>query len=236
MVLSGHSAFGCTQKRASNLVLLLFSGVSCAPDAQLRVSRYRTVAVPWDFGALGSLCRWLLAVGAYNALMANGLTYTRTSVSPDATKQLAATLAPLLRAGDVILLSGDLGAGKTQFVQGVAAKLGVTGAVTSPTFNIMMAYEKASLPLYHFDLYRLESPDELEDIGYFEILDGPGASFVEWGDKFPDELPYEYLEIDITVNEDETRTFRMHAYGDRPRRLLFLWAKDSRSRLRKDYS
>ena len=224
-MLSDRAAFGCTRKRAGNLVLLLFSGVSCAPDAQLRVSRYRTVAVPWDFGALGSLCRWLLAVGAYNALMANGLTYTRTSVSPDATKQLAATLAPLLRAGDVILLSGDLGAGKTQFVQGVAAKLGVTGAVTSPT-----------LPLYHFDLYRLESPDELEDIGYFEILDGPGASFVEWGDKFPDELPYEYLEVDITVNEDETRTFRMHAYGDRPRRLLFLWAKDSRSRLRKDYS
>lgn len=173
------------------------------------------------------------AHAAYNARMANGLTYTRTSVSPEATKQLAATLAPLLRAGDVILLSGDLGAGKTQFVQGVAAKLGVTGAVTSPTFNIMISYEQATLPLYHFDLYRLESSEELEDIGYFETLDGPGASFVEWGDKFPDEMPYEYLDVRIAVNSDETRTFIMHAVGDRPRRLLFLWSQDSRSRLRR---
>lgn len=165
--------------------------------------------------------------------MANGLTYTRTSASVDATKQLAATLAPLLRAGDVILLSGDLGAGKTQFVQGVAAKLGVTSAVTSPTFNIMVAYEQGTLPLYHFDLYRLETPEELEDIGYFETLDGPGASFVEWGDKFLDDMPYAYLDIHITVNEDESRTFRVHSYGDRPRRLLFLWSQDSRSRLRK---
>ncbi len=165
--------------------------------------------------------------------MANGLTYMRTSASVDATKQLAATLAPLLRAGDVILLSGDLGAGKTQFVQGVAAKLGVTGAVTSPTFNIMVAYEQGALPLYHFDLYRLDTAEELEDIGYFETLDGPGASFVEWGDKFPDDMPYEYLDIHITVNEDESRTFRVHSYGDRPRRLLFLWSQDSRSRLRK---
>ncbi len=165
--------------------------------------------------------------------MANGLTYTRTTVSTEATKQLAGTLAPLLRAGDVILLSGDLGAGKTQFVQGVAAQLGVAGAVTSPTFNIMVSYEQAALPLYHFDLYRLERPEELEDIGYFETLDGPGASFVEWGDKFPEEMPYEYLDVHITVNEDGSRQFRMHAYGDRPRRLLFLWANDSRSRLRK---
>ena len=73
-----------------------------------------------------------------------------------------------LQAGDVIVLSGDLGAGKTQFVQGVAAGLGVRDQVTSPTFNILLTYPAGSLPLYHFDLYRLEEADELEDIGYYE--------------------------------------------------------------------
>ena len=86
--------------------------------------------------------------------MANGLTYIRKTTSPEATKQLASTLAPYLHAGDVIVLSGDLGAGKTQFVQGVAAALGVRDQVTSPTFNILLQYPGGRLPLYHFDLYR----------------------------------------------------------------------------------
>ena len=87
--------------------------------------------------------------------MANGLTYQRTTTTPEATKQLAATLAPYLHAGDTIVLTGDLGAGKTQFVQGVAAALGVRAAVTSPTFNILLEYHDGRLPLYHYDLYRL---------------------------------------------------------------------------------
>ena len=74
------------------------------------------------------------------AIMANGLTYTRKTTSPEATKQLASTLAPYLRAGDVVVLEGDLGAGKTQFVQGVAAGLGIRDQVTSPTFNILLSY------------------------------------------------------------------------------------------------
>lgn len=165
--------------------------------------------------------------------MANGLTYTRKATSPQAMKQLAATLAPYLQAGDVIVLSGDLGAGKTQFVQGVAGGLGVRDQVTSPTFTIMSAYSTGSLPLYHFDLYRLETPDELEDIGYFEMIDADGASFVEWGEKFPEALPYGYLAIEIMVDVDGSRQVSAHAYGDRFRRLLFVWAKDSKSRLMK---
>ena len=100
----------------------------------------------------------------------------RKTTSSEATKQLAATLAPYLQAGDVIVLSGDLGAGKTQFVQGVAAGLGVRDQVTSPTFNILLTYPAGSLPLYHFDLYRLEEADELEDIGYYETIDGAGGT------------------------------------------------------------
>lgn len=164
--------------------------------------------------------------------MGNGLTYVRKTSSSEATKQLAATLAPYLRAGDVIVLSGGLGAGKTQFVQGVAQGLGIREPVTSPTFNIALSYEGTiGPPLYHLDLYRLDHAEQLEDIGYYEIVDGAGATFIEWGEKFPTALPYDYLEIEVSADENQIRTVKVHAYGDRSRRLLFLWAQDSKSRL-----
>lgn len=165
--------------------------------------------------------------------MDTGLTYKRMTTSPEATKQLAATLAPYLRAGDVIVLTGDLGAGKTQFVQGVAAGLGIRDRVTSPTFNILLTYPGGSLPLYHFDLYRLESSDQLEDTGFYETVEADGASFIEWGEKFPESMPYVYLEVSIRVDGDGNRWVQAHAYGDRARQLLFVWAKDSKSRLMK---
>ena len=164
--------------------------------------------------------------------MANGLTYTRKTSSSEATKQLGATLAPYLRPGDVIILDGDLGAGKTQFVQGVASGLRIHAQVTSPTFNILLEYADGTLPLYHFDLYRLDYADELEDVGYYEVIDGDGASFVEWGEKFIDDMKlYDYLEITISQDEQGIRTVCAHSFGERSRQLLFLWAKDSKSRL-----
>ena len=163
--------------------------------------------------------------------MANGLTYTRKTTSPEATKQLAATLAPYLRPGDVIVLDGDLGAGKTQFVQGVAAGLGVKSPVTSPTFNILLEYDDGALPLYHFDLYRLEDEDELEDVDFFGVIEGDGVSFIEWGEKFPRAMPYTYLQITVSQDANGARIVRAHAFGERSRQLLFLWAKDSKSRL-----
>lgn len=163
--------------------------------------------------------------------MANGLTYTRKTSSADETKQLAATLAPHLRAGDVVMLNGDLGAGKTQFVQGVAAGLGIADDVTSPTFNILLTYEGGDLPLNHFDLYRLETPDQLEDIGYWDTLEGDGASFVEWGDRFPNDQPVDYIELTIAVEDDQTRAVTAHAFGERARRLLFLWGSSDDAQL-----
>ena len=158
-------------------------------------------------------------------------TYIRKTTSPEATKQLAATLAPHLRAGDVVVLGGDLGAGKTQFVQGVAAGLGIRDQVTSPTFNILLAYAGGSLPLYHFDLYRLEHPTTWKTSAISKPSTATGASFVEWGGKFPEALPYGYLEVVLESDEQGVRTVRTHAYGERSRQLLFLWAKDSKSRL-----
>lgn len=167
--------------------------------------------------------------------MTNGLTYIRKTNTPEATKQLASTLAPYLRPGDVILLEGDLGAGKTQFVQGVAAALGTHAQVTSPTFNILLQYVDGKLPINHFDLYRLDGADQLEGVGYFEAIDGDddGVTFVEWGGKFPNDLPCDYLELFITVDSEGERRVRAHAYGVRARELLFVWAKDSKSRLMK---
>ena len=159
----------------------------------------------------------------------------RKTPTAEATKQLAATLAPYLRPGDVVLLQGDLGAGKTQFVQGVAAAMGVRAPVTSPTFNILLEYHEGRVPLYHFDLYRLEDDEELADIDYFAYVDGDGdgISFVEWGEKFPQSLPCGYLEITITVDSAGSRCVRAHSYGSRARQLLCVWAKDSKSRLMK---
>ena len=163
--------------------------------------------------------------------MANGLTYSRVSRNVYDTKQLASTLAPFLRAGDIIMLNGDLGAGKTQFVQGVAQAMGVAANVVSPTFNIVLEYAGDQMPLYHFDLYRLESRDELEDIGYWELLEGDGVSFIEWGNKFPQSAPLDYLEVRIDQENYNMRTIWCRSHGQRSRRLLFLWSRDAEAQL-----
>lgn len=100
--------------------------------------------------------------------------------SPEETEALAARLAETLRAGDVLALDGDLGAGKTAFTRGLAQGLGFSGTVTSPTFTIVNEYEGGRLPLFHFDLYRLTSPEELFDIGWEDYLDRGGVCCVEW--------------------------------------------------------
>lgn len=107
-----------------------------------------------------------------------------------------------LEAGDVLVLTGDLGAGKTQLTKGIAAALGCEGDVTSPTFTIEMVYEGGRLPLYHFDLYRLDDAEQLEDIGLYDVLGADGVCVIEWGEQFADELG-DYVSVRVSRLDDE---------------------------------
>lgn len=138
------------------------------------------------------------------------------------TERAGALLAACLERGDVVALAGDLGAGKTHLVQGVARALGVDGAVTSPTFNILLVHP-GTLPLYHFDLYRLEDEAQLEDIDFYETLEADGVSFIEWGDRFPDALPADHLLVLIERTGQTGRAFTLHPGGPRGDQLASMW-------------
>lgn len=146
------------------------------------------------------------------------------SGSAEQTAALGMRLAALLRPGDVVSLAGDLGAGKTCLVGGVAAGLGVMGRVTSPTFNILLVHRGGRLVLNHIDLYRIEREDQLEDIALWETLEGDGASFVEWGDRFAGALPADRLDVTISITGDEERSLQLVSTGQRSEELAGAWA------------
>lgn len=145
------------------------------------------------------------------------------SGSVEQTKQAAAVLAGLFGPGDVVTLDGDLGAGKTQFTQGLAVALGVSGSVTSPTFNLMVAYTDGRIPLYHFDLYRLDDPSQLDDLAFYEYIEGDGVACVEWANKFADDMPDDRLEVRLSVAGEEARRIEACAWGNRAAALLDGW-------------
>ncbi|WP_277071526.1 tRNA (adenosine(37)-N6)-threonylcarbamoyltransferase complex ATPase subunit type 1 TsaE [Slackia exigua] len=147
-----------------------------------------------------------------------GISYASASV--EETQRLAALLAPALEEGDVLLLTGDLGAGKTHFAQGLAAALGIREVPTSPTFTLMSSYEGGRLPLYHFDLYRLDDAAELDDIDYFATIEGDGVSVVEWADKFCEACPEDHLLLDFSVRSDGVREIGITSAGLRGEALL----------------
>jgi tRNA threonylcarbamoyladenosine biosynthesis protein TsaE len=120
----------------------------------------------------------------------------------EATHQVAASLEPLLVAGDVLLLSGDLGAGKTAFVQGLAVALGITDRVTSPTFTLVHTYQ-GRLRLHHLDVYRFESCGEAIDLDLPELLDDDAVVVIEWAEIILSELPRSYLQIRIDLGSAE---------------------------------
>ena len=121
-----------------------------------------------------------------------------------ATRVFGRKLAARLRAGDVVALTGELGAGKTCLSQGIAAGLGVRTAVTSPTFTLINEH-RGRLPLYHMDLYRLDSPVQALAIGIEEYLDGDGVTLIEWAEKITDLLPPRTIHIRLKILSNGSR-------------------------------
>ena len=136
------------------------------------------------------------------------------SNSAEETRRLGALLAEELLPGDVILLEGPLGAGKSELARGVARGLGVRETVTSPSFTILNVYTSGRIPLYHFDWYRLESPEELYELGMEEYLGGGGIALVEWPGRCPEALPADFALIEILPEEGDRRRFRTVRHGN----------------------
>lgn len=138
--------------------------------------------------------------------------YEWISNGPDETYVLAEKLASFLQENDLILLEGDLGAGKTTFTKGIAAGLGIRRTVSSPTFTIIKEYH-GRLPLYHMDVYRIQ--DSYEDLGFDEYFEGGGVTIVEWSKMIQEQLPPEYLEVTITHQGDQIRKLEFNPKGQR---------------------
>lgn len=129
------------------------------------------------------------------------------SNSVDDTREIAAELAKKLAAGDVLCMYGDLGAGKTAFVQGLAQGLGIDEPITSPTFTIVNEYY-GSMPLYHFDVYRIADPDEMYEVGYEEYVYGSGVSVIEWSELISDILPESRYSVTILKDGSKHDDYR----------------------------
>ena len=140
---------------------------------------------------------------------------TRISRSARETQRLGEHLGARLRGGEVIFLRGDLGVGKTQFAQGLGRGLEVGPVLVSPTFMLAVQYE-GRLPLVHYDLYRVETQAELDEIGFLETDDAKTVAIVEWGDRT--DVPPDAICIDLERTEDDARTIRIS--GARHRGLL----------------
>ena len=130
------------------------------------------------------------------------------SFSPRETFEIGEQIGKQAQPGQVYTLIGDLGVGKTVFTQGVAAGLGITEPVNSPTFTIVQVYEEGRLPFYHFDVYRIGDVEEMEEIGYMDCFYGEGICLIEWANLIDEILPDEYQEICITKDLEKGFDYR----------------------------
>ena len=135
------------------------------------------------------------------------------TTSANETRTLGERLASSLRPGDVLLLLGDMGVGKSELTRGIARGLGIQGPVASPTFTILQVYDEGYIPLYHFDWYRLESADELYEMGMDEYLGGDGIAIIEWPSQCPEAIPPCRLEITLTPLADTVREITWRGVG-----------------------
>ena len=139
-----------------------------------------------------------------------------TTSSALETQEVAYKIAALVEQGDLVLLVGELGAGKTTFAQGFGRALGVVEPITSPTFTLAREYEGQQFTMHHLDVYRLEEIDEVLDLALPELLDGASVTLIEWGDAIIPALPGEYLEVRFEYGEeDDERVVGVHPVGRR---------------------
>lgn len=150
-----------------------------------------------------------------------------TSPSVNDTQALGEQIGRCLQAGDVVCLYGELGSGKTVFVKGLAKGLGVASesVVRSPSFVLIHRYE-GRVPIYHADLYRLDSPADVDDIGLQELLGGDGVAVIEWADKLEAALPTTRLDVTLRHVDADTRQIVLHPLGERAVRCLEPWHRD----------
>jgi tRNA threonylcarbamoyladenosine biosynthesis protein TsaE len=144
------------------------------------------------------------------------VTISAATKAVEQTRDLGAALAELARPSDIILLAGELGAGKTALVQGFARGLGIIEPVISPTFMLARQHEGGRLTLHHLDVYRLEQMQEVFDVGLPELLDEGGVTVIEWGDAIAPALPADFLEVRLRFGEgDDDRIIDVTAIGPR---------------------
>ncbi len=127
------------------------------------------------------------------------------SFSAEDTAALGEKIGNMAKPGEVYTLIGDLGVGKTVFTQGLAKGLGITEPVSSPTFTIVQIYEEGRLPFYHFDVYRIADPSEMDEIGYEDYVFGQGVSLIEWANLIEEILPERYVRV--TIEKDLEKGF-----------------------------
>ncbi|MBO5425980.1 MAG: tRNA (adenosine(37)-N6)-threonylcarbamoyltransferase complex ATPase subunit type 1 TsaE [Lachnospiraceae bacterium] len=121
----------------------------------------------------------------------------KESFKTEDTFNIGKNIASNAKPGEVYCLYGDLGTGKTVFSQGFGAGLGIDEPISSPTFTILKEYHEGSMPFYHFDVYRIGSDDEMDEIGYYDIVDGDGVCLIEWAELIKDILPQHYNKVTI---------------------------------------
>lgn len=131
------------------------------------------------------------------------------SWKPEDTFEIARQLGEKAKAGDVFCLIGDLGVGKTLFSQGFATGLGIQESVNSPTFTIVQEYDEGRLPFYHFDVYRIEESEEMEEVGFADMIYGEGVCLIEWANLIEDILPEHYTRVTICKDLEKGFDYRM---------------------------
>lgn len=128
--------------------------------------------------------------------------------------EFARKLAENIKENSVVALIGDLGTGKTSFVQAFAKALGVKENLKSPTFNYYLEYRSGRMPLFHFDVYRLSEPEEVYEVGYEDCLNADGVTLIEWADIIGSELPKEYIEVKLWYNDEDSRRVSLRYIGN----------------------